>query len=203
MPRTKLPAAVAAIGLVPAVPPASPRLESLISKLDQEYDDIKALEVQLSEANARAQDLAENVIPEVMANDGVDEFTVSYKPDVIRLKDSYHASITREHKEEAHRWLEATNADMLKDQVIISFGLKEYAEATMCRHLLGREFPDHTVDTKRTVPGSTLVAFVKRMLESGANWPAELFGAYHKRTVVLPWHKPVKLTATDDTENAD
>ena len=204
MPRAKIPATVAAIGLAtkPPIPAASPRLEGLIRKLDLMLDDIAALEAQLAEGKAIAQDLAENIIPEAMANEGVETFTVSYKPDPISLKESYHASITKLNKDEAYKWLEASkNTDVLKDQVIISFGLKEYAEATVCRRFLAKEFPDHAVEVKRTVPGSTLVAFAKRMLEAGANWPAELFGAYHKRTVVLPWRKPVKEPTAETAED--
>ena len=202
MPRpVKVPSTVAAAALVPSRQEflrGSARLEALVSKLDLTLDDIAVLEAQLAEGKAIAQDLAENIIPEAMANEGVETFTVSYKKEPITVKTSYHASITKVNKDEAFKWLEASqNTDVLKDQVIISFGLKEYAEATVCRRFLEKQFPNHPVEVKRTVPGSTLVAFAKRMLEAGANWPAELFGAFHKRTVVLPWRKPVKEEKAD------
>lgn len=203
MPRAKIPATVAAIGLTkPAAPPGSDRLAVLVRTMEQRMDIVAMLERQLSEAKAALQDLAENVIPEAMEQEGVDAFTVPWQDGVVKLNESYHASITKLNKDEAYKWLEASgNTDVLKDQIIISFGLKEYAEATVCRRFITKEFPDAPVDVKRTVPGSTLVAFARRMLEAGANWPAELFGAYHKRTVVLPWRKPVKETTAETAED--
>lgn len=52
--------------------------------------------------------------------------------------------------------------------------------------LIDTAFEGHKLTLTDTVPGSTLVAFAKVMLQKGEDWPAELFGAYQRRALVIP-----------------
>lgn len=52
--------------------------------------------------------------------------------------------------------------------------------------MINTAFEGHKIILTDTVPGSTLVAFAKVMLQKGEDWPADLFGAYQRRALHIP-----------------
>lgn len=182
------------------IPQASPRLQHLVRELEAWHHKVTMLEGQLAKAKEMRQDLAENVIPEAMAAEDCEEtgFVVPWYDRVVTLATSWHAGITKANREAAFAWLVANKEDdAIKQQVSVQFPLKARYEALAFQELVREAAPHAKVEVKETVPGSTLVALAKRLMEAGADWPADLFGAFKKRQVVLPWLKPEKPADED------
>lgn len=195
---------------------ADTRLAGLITAAEIQRERVKELEEKLKQEKESLRNMLENTLPEAFEQD---EVAAIILPDgrKVEIRNSYHASITEEHRSAAHQWLVDTKRDhLLKRQLIVQFGLKEFALAQTLERMLARIFPDkpvtlewhgednpdaffvafqgmvdqmfegHKVIIKDTVPGSTLVAFAKVMLQKGEDFPADLFGAYERRSVHIP-----------------
>jgi hypothetical protein len=141
-------------------------LESRISDLE---DELKRTQKQLS-------DVAENKLPEALAEHGLKHLSMEDGSE-INVQNYYSASIKEDRKGEAFDWLRDNGyEDLIKNQVSISLGRKEDEIASNLVVTL-REQGFEPLQ-KTWVEPMTLKAFVKEQVEKGAPIPSETFGIY-------------------------
>tara|TARA_R110000737_G_scaffold130655_1_gene162662 strand:+ start:642 stop:1214 length:573 start_codon:yes stop_codon:yes gene_type:complete len=153
-----------------------------LASLAQLATDLYLAEISAAEAAEAAKDAQQKVlnisqhrIPELMTKLGMSEFTTT---NGIKLKiaPSYRASISKARKGEAHAWLDENGeGGMIKHNVLVGFARDSGdAAAKLMNDLEDKGF---NVKDEEKIESSTLRAWVKRQLESGADIPMDLFGA--------------------------
>ena len=207
---------------------ASPRIVALVGEALNAQSAMQSAEQDFKAKKARFRDLLENIIPEALDAEEVDTVELP-TGDVVTIKSVTRASITEERRELAYDYLRQVGLDgMIKGQLIVQFGLKEYALFQSFKKMMERVFPDMPVKltwegpgdgsdqrvvqslealmrdaigpdrkiiAKETVPGPTLTSWVRKQLDSGVDFPADLFGAVRVREAQIPGLKPVPEVA--------
>lgn len=150
-------------------------------------------DIKLKEARAKADDIAEQQIPQLMEQIGIEEFTTTSG---VRLsvKDIVRTGIPVARRPEAYKWLEDNGfGDMVKRNIVVGFGRGEGdAAASLIQELDGKGL--RTKDEMKVEP-QTLKKFVKDRLEAGQAVPMELFGVRQ--------FKQAKITAKPETAFGD
>jgi hypothetical protein len=173
---------------VESYPMATDRLNELVQQLDNLMALKVEIENELAGIGIMINDFATNILPEAMPPDYEAGFRVPWADGVITIDTSCHGSITKANREAAYRWLRDHGYDdLIKCRVSVDFGLRESLVAAKWIAHVKKSLPEREVEVAETVPGSTLKKFVTLMLDEGEDWPADLFGAYRKETVKLPW----------------
>jgi len=151
-----------------------------ISTLAEEYteldDEIKDVETHLKLLKERAKNIAEKQLPDAMAEIGVAKFTLTDGSEVT-VKPYYSAKISDEKREECFGWLQDHGHEaLIKDEVVLTFNRGEHEKAEQFKAQLDEQGLDYS--GKMGVHPQTLTAFVKEQVESGAEFPLELFNVY-------------------------
>lgn len=134
------------------------------------------LEDELKRTQKQLVDIAENKLPEALAEHGLTRLSMDDGSE-INVQNFYGASIKDEKKKEAFDWLRDNgHEDLIKNQVSVSLGRKEDDLASdLVETLRGRGFDPVQ---KTWVEPMTLKAFVKEQVEKGAPIPSETFGIF-------------------------
>ena len=151
-----------------------------ISILAEEYTDlddrIKDAEAHLKILKEKARDIAEKQLPDAMAEVGMAKFTLTDGSEVT-VKPYYSAKIGDENREECFTWLQDHGHEaLIKDEVVLTFNRGEHEKAEQFKAQLEEQGLDYS--GKMGVHPQTLTAFVKEQVESGAEFPLELFNVY-------------------------
>ena len=151
-----------------------------ISSLAEQYTDldeeIKEAEAQLKVLKEQAREIAEKQLPDAMAEVGVAKFTLTDGSEVT-VKPYYSAKISDEKREECFGWLQEHGHEaLIKDEVVLTFNRGEHEKAEEFKAQLEEQGLDYS--GKMGVHPQTLTAFVKEQVESGAEFPLELFNVY-------------------------
>lgn len=153
-----------------------------LAQLSQLATDLYLAEVRAAEcaevakaANENVRRIAEGLIPELMAELGMEEFKTTSGIS-LSIKPSYRASILKARREEAYAWLDENGeGDMIKHSIVAGFARGQDESADELRERLEGE--GFNVKDEEKIESSTLRAWVKRMLEEGKMIPMDLFGA--------------------------
>lgn len=151
-----------------------------ISELAAAYTDldeeIKDAETRLKILKERARDIAEKQLPEAMAEIGVAKFTLTDGSEVS-VKPFYSAKISEDKREECFTWLQDHGHEaLIKEEVVLTFNRGEHEKAEEFKTQLDQQGMEYS--GKMGVHSQTLTAFVKEQVESGAEFPLELFNVY-------------------------
>ena len=151
-----------------------------ISTLAEEYteldEEIKEFELWLKSLKERARNIAEMQLPEAMAEVGVAKFTLTDGSEVT-VKPYYSAKISDEKREECFGWLHDNGHEaLIKDEVTLTFNRGEHEKAEQFKAALEEQGMEYS--GKMGVHPQTLTAFVREQVESGADFPLELFNVY-------------------------
>ena len=153
----------------------------LSGQLDEMDSDVAALEVALKEAKQVRKTMAEVTLPEIMNSIGMADFTMN-DGKKVKLTTFYDAKI--KNKLQAFSYLESVgDQSIIKDTVTLNFERGDHEQA----NTIVDELTTQGVALKRKedVHPSTLKAYVKEKLESGANIPMEAFGVYIGNRVTI------------------
>lgn len=170
---------------------ATARLVTLAGEAMNAQIAMQAAEADYKAKKARFRDLMENIIPEAL---DAEELDVAVLPtgDLMSTDEKTFGSITAEHRAEAYHWLRNNGQEgMIKTQLVVPFKLRDKRVESVTQ-VLQEALPDVKIEVKETVPGSTLLSFIRTMLDAGADWPADLFGAVRVRQAVLPGVKNIR-----------
>lgn len=151
-----------------------------ISELAAAYTDldeeIKDAETHLKILKERARQIAEVQLPNAMAEIGVAKFTLTDGSEVS-VKPFYSAKISEDKREECFTWLQDHGHEaLIKEEVVLTFNRGEHEKAEEFKTQLDQQGMEYS--GKMGVHSQTLTAFVKEQVESGAEFPLELFNVY-------------------------
>lgn len=150
-------------------------LSSLAHDLYLAETELAEAEKKVAAAKKRVMRIADEQIPELMAQIGIAEFTTSAGIK-LSIKDVVRASIPVARRPEAHNWLkERGHGDMVKRTVLVAFARGEEERAAKLQEELTKK--GHTVKDEEKVESATLRKFVREQLEAGEMIPLDLFGA--------------------------
>lgn len=152
------------------------KISSLAERYTDLDEDIKDVEARLKVLKEQARDIAEKQLPDAMAEVGMAKFTLTDGSEVI-VKPYYSAKISDEKREECFGWLQDHGHEaLIKDEVVLTFNRGEHEKAEEFKAKLEEQGLEYS--GKMGVHPQTLTAFVKEQVESGAEFPLELFNVY-------------------------
>jgi hypothetical protein len=146
--------------------------EELIDKEEQ----VKEAEARLKILKEQARDVAERQLPDAMAEVGMAKFVLTDGSEVT-VKPFYSAKIGDDKRDECFNWLQDHGHEaLIKDEVSITFNKGEHERAEEFKSQLEQQGIEY--NGKMGVHSQTLTAFVREQVESGAEFPLELFNVY-------------------------
>lgn len=162
--------------------PNEEKLETLASLgnalLDYQVK-IAELEAKVDELKNLARDISEVKLPELMDEIGLSEFRLAKKDNnpgmVVRVKPFYSGKITDEN---AYKWLDDNNhGDIIKGAVTVDYpkGFDKQKLAMIAQAAKAAGLP---ANIREEVHHSTLRAWLKEMVETGQEFPRDLFNCY-------------------------
>jgi hypothetical protein len=139
----------------------------------------------LALANAELKRISEHVIPDLMDVAKLTEYT-SRDGIKIKIGEKIRGSIPKANEEKAFAWLtDQKHDDLIKREFKIQFGKNEEGWAKKFLADLQKRKRPLAFELKRTVHASTLASFVKGQLESGVDFPMDIFGVYRQRASTI------------------
>jgi hypothetical protein len=157
--------------VIPEVLPPQPDNLATIVTLSKQLVLLQEQKEQQAETLAATdkaiKDLAEKQLPDLMTACGLTELNLT-SGEKILVKPEYYANISKDRADAAYRWLREHNmGGILKEKIVVELeNQTALAEANI----------PFVVDA--TIHPSTLKSFVKERVESGEEFPRELFGVH-------------------------
>lgn len=144
---------------------------------------VLVLEDQLKEAKNGLLKLTDEDLPAALQELGISSFELD-DGSKVTVRSTYGAHIKNENKEEAFGWLETHGHDgIIKNTVSCDFGRGDHQEAQQFVELASSR---GLVPIQKTdVHSSTLKAWAKEQVESGAELPMELFGIFVGQRAII------------------
>lgn len=138
--------------------------------------ELQSLEEAVGAKAAELEAVRTRLLPEAMTEAGVSEFKLSNGAKVT-VKKIYTGSIPAEEKPKAYAWLvENGHGDLVSHEVSVKLkrgNSQELSKLTAAIKKLALPYSD-----VEKIHPQTLNAFIKEQVESGAEFPIELFGVY-------------------------
>ena len=149
-------------------------------KLKKIEDEIAAIEEQLKNKKAEADDISSRVIPELLAEQGLS---------AIKLADGSNVSVKKEFRctlpkdeakrEQAYKWLRDQGlGDIIKNNVFVTFGKGEDNKAKQLLDLAAEN--GFEPQQKSDAAWNTLTALFQERVESGLDMPSDIFNTWIK-----------------------
>jgi hypothetical protein len=158
-------------------------LAALIDKMQKHELEMQRLSKLLAAETEKYNKINTLMIPDLFEELGLKKISLS-NGRTVEIKSSYVGSITEDRKPQCFEWLENKGYDsIIKHDVISKFKKGETAEHDNLVKVLmdlGVTFED-----KKYVHPQTLKSFIREQLESGADFPQELFGVVAIRKTVV------------------
>lgn len=138
--------------------------------------EIANLEAQVALKKEVLSKLSSQTIPDAMNAIGMRDFTLS-NGQMVELKKYYSAKIPEGGESAAFLWLRQNNHDsIIKHFISVGLGKGLDKEALKLKTMLNKA--KIIFEEKESIHPQTLKAFVKEQMESGKDFPGQLFGAY-------------------------
>ena len=149
-------------------------------KLKQKEDEIAALEEQLKNKKAEADDISSRVIPELLAEQGLSEIKLA-DGSKVSVKKEYRCTIPKDEvrRELCYKWLRDQKLeDIIKNNIFVTFGKGEDDKAKQLLDLaVANGFEPQQ---KSDVSWQTLTALFRERIESGLDMPSDVFSTWVK-----------------------
>ena len=151
-------------------------LSVLVEEQLEMEDTVAQLESALKDMKEKLQHHKTRTVPEHMNAIGTGLWR-SNDGTVVELKSFVSASIPKDKKEEAYRWLtDHGHGDLIKSEVSVLFGKEELENAEKLMKKLEKD--GYSFDSKQSVHASTLKSWLAGQVEAAEPVPLELFGAF-------------------------
>ena len=139
-------------------------------------EQLAQLEAQVKETKKELLKLTDEDLPGLLHEMGLAKFALEDGSEVS-VKPTYGASIKVDNREAAFEWLRTNGYDdIIKNSVSCSFGRGEDELAAQFSRMAAEQ--GYVPENKTEVHPQTLKAWVKERVETGEEFPMELFGAY-------------------------
>ena len=149
-------------------------------KLKQKEDEIAALEEQLKNKKAEADDIGSRVIPELLAEQGLSEIKLA-DGSKVSVRKEFRATVPKDdlRREAALQWLRDQGlGDIIKNNVTVSFGKGEDDKAEQLLQLAAEN--GFEPQQKSDVAWNTLSALYQERIEAGLDMPSDSFSLWIK-----------------------
>jgi len=149
-------------------------------KLKQKEDEIAALEEQLKNKKAEADDIGSRVIPELLAEQGLSEIKLA-DGSKVSVRKEFRATVPKDDmkRETALQWLRDQGlGDIIKNNVTVSFGKGEDDKAEQLLQLAADN--GFEPQQKSDVAWNTLSALYQERVEAGLDMPSDSFSLWIK-----------------------
>ena len=149
-------------------------------KLKQKEDEIAALEEQLNNKKAEADDISSRVIPELLAEQGLSEIKLA-DGSKVSVKKEYRCTIPKDEirREQCYKWLRDQKLeDIIKNNVFVTFGKGEDDKAQQLLNIAAEN--GFEPQQKSDVAWMTLTALFRERIESGLDMPSDVFSTWVK-----------------------
>ena len=152
------------------------KVSRLAEELIDKDEEVKEAEARLKILKEQSRDLAERQLPDAMAEVGMAKFVLTDGSEVT-VKPYYSAKIGDDKRDECFNWLQDHGHEaLIKDEVSVTFNKGEHERAEEFKTQLEQQGIEY--NGKMGVHPQTLTAFVREQVESGAEFPLELFNVY-------------------------
>ena len=149
---------------------------------DKEQE-VTVLEQKLKDEKKALLKLTDEELPTMLAEIGLTSMKLDDGSEVT-VKPTYGASILVDNRPAAYDWLrEHGHDDIIKNTVACAFGRGEDDQASAFKAFAEKQ--GYYAEQKTEIHPQTLRAFVKERVESGDEFPMELFGAYIGQRAVV------------------
>jgi len=149
-------------------------------KLKEKEDEITALEEQLKNKKAEADDIGSRVIPELLAEQGLSEIKLA-DGSKVSVRKEFRATIPKDNlkRESCLQWLRDQGlGDIIKNNVTVSFGKGEDDKAEQLLNLAADN--GFEPQQKSDVAWNTLTALYQERVQAGLDMPSESFSLWIK-----------------------
>jgi hypothetical protein len=149
-------------------------------KLKQKEDEIAALEEQLKNKKAEADDISSRVIPELLAEQGLSEIKLA-DGSKVAVKKEYRCTLPKDEvkRQQCYEWLRNEKlGDIIKNNVFVTFGKGEDDKAKQLLDLAAEN--GYEPQQKSDVAWMTLTALFRERIESGLDMPSDVFNTWIK-----------------------
>ena len=149
-------------------------------KLKEKEDEITALEEQLKNKKAEADDIGSRVIPELLAEQGLSEIKLA-DGSKVSVRKEFRATIPKDElrREQALQWLRDQGlGDIIKNNVSVTFGKGEDNKAQQLLDLAAEN--GYEPQQKSDVAWNTLTALYQERVQAGLDMPSESFSLWIK-----------------------
>lgn len=156
---------------------------SLARSIREKEEQIDDLETQLKAAKQSLLKLTDEDLPALLAEMGMTGFKLE-DGSMVEVKQTYGASIRVADRPAAYQWLRDHGYDdIIKNTVSVAFGRGEDDKARDFTEVAQKS--GFLPEQKEEIHTSTLRAFIKERVESGDEFPMDLFGAWIGQRAVI------------------
>ena len=148
--------------------------------LKKKEDEVAALEEKLKAKKEERDDISSRVIPELLAEQGLQEIKLA-DGSKVSVKKEFRATLPKDEirREAAYQWLRDQNlGDIIKNNVTVSFGKGEDNKAKQLLDLAQEN--GFEPQQKSDVAWMTLTALFRERIESGLDMPSDIFSTWIK-----------------------
>jgi len=149
-------------------------------KLKKIEDDIASIEEQLKNKKNEADYISSNVIPELLAEQGLAEIKLA-DGSKVSVKKEFRATVPKDDvkREAALQWLRTNGlGDIIKNNVSVTFGKGEDDKAKQLLDLAAEN--GYEPQQKSDVSWNTLTALYRERVEAGLDMPSDCFSLWIK-----------------------
>ena len=153
-------------------------LASFCQELAGIENDIDSLEQQLKAKKEAADKISSEVIPNLLAEQGLSSLKLA-DGSGVEVRKSYSCTVKKDSVESAYNWLRENGlGDLIKNEVAVQFGKGEDNKAEQLLGLAAQEGYEPT--QKQKVEPMTLKALFRERIEAGLDMPSDFFHTFVK-----------------------
>jgi len=141
-------------------------------------DDISSKEEELKKQKEKADKIASEIIPNMLAEQGLSSLKLA-DGSAVEVGKSYSCTVKKNNLESAYQWLRDNGlADIIKNEVYVTFGKGEDNKAEQLLDLAVQE--GFEPQQKSKVEPMTLKALYRERVEAGLDMPSDSFHLFVK-----------------------
>jgi len=153
-------------------------LAAFCQELQGIENDIDSLEQQLKAKKEAADKISSEVIPNLLAEQGLASLKLA-DGSGVDVKKTYSCTVKKDSVESAYNWLRENElGDLIKNEVAVQFGKGEDNKAEQLLSLAVQE--GYEPSQKQKVEPMTLKALYRERIEAGLDMPSEFFHTFVK-----------------------
>ena len=141
-------------------------------------DDITSKEEELKKQKEKADKIASEIIPNMLAEQGLSSLKLA-DGSGVEVRKTYSCTVKKDNLESAYKWLRDNGlGDIIKNEVFVTFGKGEDNKAQDLLDLA--EQSGYEPQQKQKVEPMTLKALFRERIEAGLDMPSDSFNLFVK-----------------------